>query len=66
MREAQRLTQEQVADKTGLDQTTVSQLETGRAKDARYSTLKALAQAYGCTPDDIARAHEESIAEAAA
>lgn len=62
MREQAALTQDQVSEKSGLDQTTVSQLESGKVKDPRYSTLKALAGVYGVEPDAIARAIAETVA----
>ena len=63
MRESRTLTQEQVAAETGLDQTTISQIENGRVRDPRYSTLVALASVYRVSVEEIASA---IAAEAAA
>lgn len=65
MRERAGLTQDQVSAKSDLDQTTISQLESGKVRDPRYSTLQALAVVYGVTPDDIVQALGRTVAEAA-
>lgn len=59
LREKAGLTQEQLANASGVHQTTVSQLETGRNKNPAYSTVAALATALATTPDVVAA----SIAE---
>jgi transcriptional regulator with XRE-family HTH domain len=56
LREAANLTQEQLAERTGLHQTTISQLETGKNKDARYSTLEKLADAMNVSVEAVAAA----------
>lgn len=45
LREQAKLTQEQLAEASGVHQTTISQIETGKVRDLRYSTLFALATA---------------------
>ena len=45
------LTQEQVANSTGLDIMTISRIERGR--DPRFSTLKKLCDFYGLSMSDI-------------
>lgn len=62
MREQAGLTQEQLAALTELDQTTISQLETGKVQDPRFSTITALARAYKRTPEEIAAAIVEAVA----
>ena len=56
MREAAGFTQEALATLTGLDQTTVSQIETGKVRSPQYSTVSRLAKALGTTTDDVAAA----------
>lgn len=56
MRESAGFTQEAIAALTGLDQTTVSQIETGKVKNPQYSTVSKLAKALGTTTDEIAAA----------
>lgn len=56
LREARRkaqLTQDQLAELSGVDQSTISDLETGRNTDPRLSTLTRLAEALGITPSDL-------------
>jgi transcriptional regulator with XRE-family HTH domain len=44
------LTQEQLADKSGIEQTTISALERDPARVPRWDTAKALADALGVDP----------------
>ena len=56
LREARRhagLTQDQLAARSGIDQSTISDLETGRNTDPRLSTLTRLAEALGITPSEL-------------
>jgi transcriptional regulator with XRE-family HTH domain len=46
------LSQKELAERTGMSQTTLSDLETGKTK-ARPSTMRRLADALGCTPRDL-------------
>jgi transcriptional regulator with XRE-family HTH domain len=66
LREANKLSQLDAADRGGIEQTTVSQLELGKVRDPRHSTLKALALAYGCSVQDVATALEHTLREAEA
>jgi transcriptional regulator with XRE-family HTH domain len=59
LREAAGLTQAQLAEATGLHQTTISDLELGRG-DLRLSTLRALAHALNRTIVEIADAVSEA------
>lgn len=56
LREQAGMTQDQLADATGLHQTTVSQLETGRNKNPEYRTVSAIAKALNTTADVVADA----------
>ena len=47
------LTQDQLAHRSGVDQSTISDLETGRITDPRLSTLTRLAEALGIAPSDL-------------
>jgi transcriptional regulator with XRE-family HTH domain len=62
MREAAKLTQEQLALAAGIDQTTVSQIETGKVRSPQYATVSSLAKALGAATDDVAAAIAESAA----
>lgn len=62
LRERAGLTQEQLASKSGVQQTTISQLELGKVRDPQYSTVAALAFALGMSTDQVARAIEASEA----
>lgn len=46
------LTQAEVAERAGLDQSTVSDIETGR-RHGLPNTLKALADVFGCQVTDL-------------
>lgn len=48
-----KLTQEQLESKSGVDQTTISDLETGRTKQPDETTLKRLAKALGIAPSKL-------------
>jgi transcriptional regulator with XRE-family HTH domain len=66
MREASALTQQQVADASGLTQASISALELGKHSSPRLDTLQTLAAAYGVTLDELVAAVRETVAEAAA
>lgn len=55
LRERAELSQAQLAEAAGVDQTTISQIELGKVRDPRYGTVKALAKALGTTPDNLAK-----------
>ena len=49
-RERLKMTQEDLAKKTGLSRATISALENGGKADVKISTIKALAEALKCKP----------------
>lgn len=49
-RERAKLTQEELAEASGLDQTTISDFETGRNTNPRLKTVRALAKALKIRP----------------
>jgi transcriptional regulator with XRE-family HTH domain len=55
----------QLAELTGLDQTTISQLDVGKVADPRYSTVEALAGVLGTTTGAVIRAIRQTVQEAA-
>ena len=50
------MTQYRLAKVSGVEQTTISQLELGKVKDPRWSTLSALAVALDVSPGTVAKA----------
>jgi transcriptional regulator with XRE-family HTH domain len=56
LREGARITQYRLAKVSGVEQTTISQLELGKVRDPRWSTISALAAALNTTPATVARA----------
>jgi transcriptional regulator with XRE-family HTH domain len=54
------ITQYRLAKVTGVEQTTISQLELGKVRDPRWSTISALAEALGTTPAIVAKAIEHT------
>ncbi len=56
LREHARVTQYRLAQISGVEQTTISQLELGKVRDPRWSTISALAIALNTTPGTVARA----------
>jgi transcriptional regulator with XRE-family HTH domain len=59
LREA-RMTGYRLAKLSGVEQTTISQLELGKVRDPRWSTLAALAGALDTTPGTVAKAIAET------
>ena len=53
MREAQKLTQDELALKSGVSRVTISSLETGKATIAKTDTLVKIADALGKTVTEI-------------
>lgn len=53
MRERRKLTQEELAQASGIKQQTISAIESGKNKYPRVDTLYALAKALKCTVDDL-------------
>lgn len=47
------LTQDQLAERAGLDQTTISSLETGRKGSPRFDTVVKLARVLGVAPEQL-------------
>ena len=45
-----------LAARSGVQQTTISQLELGKVRDPRWSTIEALADALGVAPVVVVRA----------
>jgi transcriptional regulator with XRE-family HTH domain len=60
LRERAGITQYRLAKVTGVEQTTISQLELGKVRDPRWSTISALAEALGTTPAIVAKAIEHT------
>lgn len=60
LRESVGLDQPQLAFRSGVHQTTISQIECGRVRDPRYSTVQALADALGTTAAVVVRAIEQT------
>ena len=55
LRAARGLTQKQLADSSGVPQSTISQLETGQRDNATLATLHAVAKGLGCPVEDLVR-----------
>ena len=53
IRESKRLTQEELAEKSGISRQTISAIENGKTKDVKSGTIIAIAEALGTTLDDI-------------
>lgn len=66
LREKKGLSQAEVAARGELEQTTISQLELGKIRDPRYSTLRKLADVYRVRLQDVTSAFNESLREAEA
>lgn len=66
LREKKTLSQAEVAQRSGVEQTTVSQLELGKVRDPRISTLEKLAAVYGVRLQVVVDAFAASVADAEA
>jgi transcriptional regulator with XRE-family HTH domain len=53
VRRALRWTQQDLADRSGVQRSTVSKIESGRRRNLRTSTLQSLARALGVTADEL-------------
>lgn len=53
IREKQKMTQEQLEQKSGISRQTISAIENGRAENVMVGTLLAIANALGMTIDDL-------------
>jgi len=60
-RERRLLTQADLAQKSGVSEVTIARLET-RRHQARFSTIRKLAEALGVSADELADEGEESAA----
>lgn len=60
LREQAGINQAQLAKLSGVEQTTVSQLELGKVRDPRWSTIAALAVALNASPTIVAKAIEQT------
>lgn len=56
LREQAGLTQYRLAKLSGVEQTTISQIELGKVRDPRWSTISALATALNAAPGVVANA----------
>lgn len=56
LREQAELTQAQLAERAGVEQTTISQLELGKVRNPKYGTVEALALALGKDVREVAAA----------
>jgi XRE family transcriptional regulator, regulator of sulfur utilization len=65
LREALGWSQQELAERCQLEQTTISALETGKVTDPRVSTLKQLSQGMKLSPSRVLRAIEEAARIAA-
>lgn len=52
-RKRAKLTQDELAAITGLDQTTISSLETGRKTNPTFDTVMRLSKALGVAPEQL-------------
>jgi len=60
LREQAGLTQYRLAKDSGVEQTTISQIELGKVRDPRWSTIAALASALDATPGTVANAIKQT------
>lgn len=56
------LTQEQLAERTGIDQSTISAIERGAIKSPAYDTVVRLARALDISPDELFPVPDEASA----
>jgi transcriptional regulator with XRE-family HTH domain len=60
LREHAGLSQYRLAQLTGVEQTTISQIELGKVRDPRWSTISALADALNASPGTVAKAIKQT------
>lgn len=63
VREARRrvgLTQDQLAAQSGVDQTSISSLETGRHASPKFDTVMKLARVLGVRPEQLRFGHQQA------
>lgn len=56
LRISAKLSQYRLAKLSGVEQTTISQIELGKVRDPRWSTIAALAEALHAAPGVVAKA----------
>ena len=61
-RKRAKLTQVELAAKTGVLQTTISRLEVGKATDPNFSTVVRIAKALGVRPEQLVFGEREQVA----
>lgn len=59
-RRVAQLTQEQLAERSGVDQSTISQLEAGRLQRVSYETVARLARALHVSTEELFPLEKES------
>ena len=52
-REAKKMTQEELAEKTGLSRQTISKIENNEEVGVNVKTIVKIADVFGCEPGDI-------------
>lgn len=62
LRRRKKLSQKALAAAAGCEQTTISQIELGKVRDPRYSTVVAIARVLGTTPGVVAAAIDHTEA----
>ena len=60
LRKHARITQYRLAKLSGVEQTTISQIELGKVRDPRWSTISALADVLNATPSTVALAIKQT------
>jgi transcriptional regulator with XRE-family HTH domain len=60
LRESAGLTQLRLSQLSDVEQTTISQIELGKVRDPRWSTISALAVALNATPAIVANAIKQT------
>lgn len=66
LREKRKLSQAEVAERGGMDQTTVSQIELGKIRDPRISTFEKLSDVYEVKLQVVLDAFSATVAESEA
>lgn len=58
---ARGLTQERLSDLSGVDQTNISALETGKNRNPSWDTVSRLAKTLDVTPEDLFPSREATV-----
>jgi transcriptional regulator with XRE-family HTH domain len=61
-RQRRKLTQEELAEKAGVEQATISAIETGRVQSPSWDTVSRLSKALRVKPDDVFPVADGSVA----